>query len=141
MAKRKTDIAEKPPDKQEQKPNEQYDVDRMAKLILFHHGNITAVARSLKCSRQTIHNYAAKYPPIAEAIQDARDEILDLAESKLVKAIRGDHAWAICFYLKTQGKERGYVERQEMTGKGGGPIATHTMTDAELERIAAGSRT
>jgi hypothetical protein len=46
----------------------------------------------------------------------------DNAESALYSAVLGGEAWAVCFYLKTQAKDRGYVERQEMTGKDGGAI-------------------
>ena len=36
-----------------------------------------------------------------------------MAELSLFKAIQTGEAWAVCFYLKTQGKDRGYVERYE----------------------------
>lgn len=116
-----------------------YDVTKMVELILKHNGNVSAVAKAMKCSRQTITNYANEYPAVKTAIQDARENVLDLAESKLATAIRKGAPWAICFYLKTQGKSRGYVERQEHTGAEGGPILVQSMTDEELERIASGS--
>jgi hypothetical protein len=39
---------------------------------------------------------------------------LDLAESKLHEEILGGNTAAIIFFLKTKGKKRGYVERQEV---------------------------
>jgi hypothetical protein len=40
----------------------------------------------------------------------------DLAEMKLLSAIREGKTAELLFYLKTKGKKRGYVERQEITG-------------------------
>ena len=39
---------------------------------------------------------------------------LDFAESQLHKQIQDNSTSATIFYLKTQGKKRGYVERQEL---------------------------
>ena len=44
-------------------------------------------------------------------------------------------AWAICFYLKTQGKNREYVERQEVTGKCGDPIQQQTSHKLDLNKL------
>jgi hypothetical protein len=51
-----------------------------------------------------------------------REEIVDYAEMGLRGAVLNKEAWAIAFSLKTLGKSRGYVERQEVTGKDGGAI-------------------
>jgi hypothetical protein len=39
----------------------------------------------------------------------------------------------LCFALKTLGKNRGYVERQEITGKEGGPVQNINYTIAEWQ--------
>jgi len=44
------------------------------------------------------------------------------AESELMKLIKEGNVAATIFFLKTQGKKRGYVERQEVTGAEGAPI-------------------
>ena len=41
-----------------------------------------------------------------------------MAELALYKAIQDGEGWAVCFYLKTQGKQRGYIERQEIEHSG-----------------------
>lgn len=45
----------------------------------------------------------------------------DNAESALNRAVINGEAWAVCFTLKTQAKDRGYVERvqQEVSGRDG----------------------
>jgi len=43
--------------------------------------------------------------------------LLDATEEKLVAAIDNGEPWAIALVLKTLGKERGYVERQETVNK------------------------
>jgi hypothetical protein len=56
----------------------------------------------------------ANFPEVAEAVADAREELIDIAELRLRKAVQDGEAWAIALTLKTIGKGRGYVERHEV---------------------------
>jgi len=88
-------------------------------------GFVTVAASRLGCSRTTMYVYLKKYATAATALEDEREKRHDFVESKLMSAINGDNITAIIFYLKTQCKDRGYVERyqQEITGRDGGPMA------------------
>ena len=85
-------------------------------------GNISAVARRLGVCRQTVYNYIERHPSVKDVLTEARETMIDNAESALYRAVLNGEAWAVCFFLKTQGKSRGYVERQEVTGADGGAI-------------------
>jgi hypothetical protein len=76
-------------------------------------GNIAACARALKVTRSSVYGYIQSRPALVELLQDVREARLDNAESALERAIIAGEAWAVCFTLKTLGKERGYVERTE----------------------------
>ena len=79
----------------------------------------TGAASLLGCHPQTIRRYAKRHPTVKEALLAERRCIVDYAEQGLRAAvIRGD-AWAVALALKTLGKNRGYVERQELTGRDG----------------------
>lgn len=85
-------------------------------------GNLTAVARMFGKSRQWIYDYLKKYPDLQDVVSEARETMLDNVESKLYqRALAGDTT-SMIFFLKTQGKSRGYTERQEITGADGGNI-------------------
>jgi hypothetical protein len=49
-------------------------------------------------------------------------------------------AWAICFLLKTQGKDLGWSERFEHTGKGGGPIEHADLSKLTKEELDEAER-
>lgn len=85
-------------------------------------GMIAPAARRLGCDRNTIKRYLKEYGEIAQAIADQREAVTDEAELALYDSIKAREAWAVCFYLKCQGKTRGYVERAEVSGPGGGPV-------------------
>jgi hypothetical protein len=74
------------------------------------------------CTPATVRNYIARHPRLAEAIRETVERNLDMAESKLIGAINLGNLTAIIFYLKTKGKDRGYVERQEQSGPDGAPL-------------------
>ena len=74
-------------------------------------GLIAAAARKLGVSRRTIYNRMEKSEDIREAVDEARDFTMDVAEAKLFQAIEAGESWAVQFYLKCQAKHRGYMER------------------------------
>jgi len=55
----------------------------------------------------------------AQGIKDAFEAVLDNVESKLLSKINDGDVTSLIFFLKTRGKKRGYVERQEITGANG----------------------
>lgn len=63
-----------------------------------------------------------RYPTVAQAIKDEREALVDLGELALYKQVQNGEAWAVTLLLKTLGKDRGYVERSEHTGKDGGAV-------------------
>ena len=77
-------------------------------------GIVTSVCQQLSISRQAFYLRANKDEEIFEALQEAREEIIDFAETKLIQLIGDGNANAIFFYLKTVGKNRGYIEKQEI---------------------------
>ena len=87
-------------------------------------GFITTIARRLGCNRSTVYRLRDRHESIRQAIEDEREKQKDYTEGKLFELIDDKNVPAVLFYLKTQAKDRGYIERQELehTGKGGKPI-------------------
>ena len=104
---------------------------RMLDAIKKNGGAVYLAARELGCAPNTIYNRMERVPSIKQAVEDARGEVVDYAEQKLRLAILNGEPWAIAMALKTIGKHRGYVERQEVTGADGGDIK-HSLTVREL---------
>lgn len=82
-------------------------------------GNITTIARKLGCDRAYVYRLQDKWPKLAQVIRDERESFKDFTESQLGKQIKEGNITAIIFFLKTQGKDRGYTERTEITGADG----------------------
>ena len=67
--------------------------------------------------RKTIWEWRKKYPEFDEACHECEEVAIDFVESRMFKTIdKGGEGSAILtiFYLKTKGKHRGYVEKQEV---------------------------
>ena len=120
---------------------EQLTVGQIESALKAKAGNIAAAAKTLGVARSTLYRRIEKSPGLQDVLTDAREELVDIAESALRKEVLGGNITAIIFTLKTQGKNRGYVERvqNEVTGADGGPIkVTDGLTDDERSaRIAA----
>lgn len=82
-------------------------------------GLMFLAAKKLRCQYQTVKNYCDRYPEVQAVLEEERGAMVDLAEQKLLTSIRKGEAWGISLCLKTLGKHRGYVERQEVTGEDG----------------------
>ena len=85
-------------------------------------GNISSIARRLGVTRATAYSYMTRWKKVENAIIDEREAMLDFTENQLFKQVQEGNITAIIFTLKTLGKSRGYVERQEVTGADGGAI-------------------
>jgi hypothetical protein len=88
-----------------------YTVDQVIEALHAHHGLLTLTADTLQCNRQTLYNYAQRYPAVAEAIADARERLVDLAEQGLIEHLQQRAPWAISLTLRTLGRRRGYEDK------------------------------
>ena len=79
-------------------------------------GNLSQAAKALGVSRSTINRRVSLSPALKDVVDDVREELVDIAESALRREVVDGNITAIIFTLKTQGKSRGYIERQEYAG-------------------------
>jgi len=101
-----------------------YSTDKIIEALRSTNGLVSLAAKRLGCAPQTIYTRRDKVHAVAQVIDDCRDELVDLGELALRKAVLAGEPWAVGLVLKTLGRDRGYVERveQEVTGAGGGPL-------------------
>jgi hypothetical protein len=99
-------------------------------------GAIYLAARKLGIAPNTIYNHMEKSPEIRAIVEDSRGETVDIAEQKLRAAILNGEPWAIALELKTIGKSRGYVEKQEIDTAGTVEIIVKHSDRAEPTHIA-----
>jgi len=111
------------PSKQRYTPEEVMDALKATKGMVF------LAARHLGCDHDTVLNYCKRYPKVEAMKKAMRGELVDLAEIKLYQSIQNGEPWGIAFALKTIGKDRGYVERHEQTGKDGDAITLRVVYD------------
>jgi len=83
-------------------------------------GVVTAACKAVGIGRTTHYLWMQEDAEYRAAVEGLSDVALDFAESQLHKQIKDGNSTATIFFLKTKGKKRGYIERQEVdvnTGK------------------------
>ena len=95
--------------------------------LLANYGNVEAAARALGVAHSTMWARIKKSERLRAAREEAEEIALDIAEASLLEAVKRGEAWAVCFLLKTRGKKRGYVERQEWATAPGNPFEISIM--------------
>ena len=88
--------------------------ESLLKAIKQNRGIVTNICKSLDMARQSFYERLDNDIELQEALEDARQEVLDLGESKLIELVQEGNAQAVFFMLKTIGKNRGYIEKQEV---------------------------
>lgn len=108
------------------------------------HGNLAAVGRACGVTRTAVHRFIHKRPNLVKVLQEAREVMLDNGESVLYSKVLAGEGWAVRFYLRTQGKSRGYFEKKEINNKHqlcwddfAAEIDDEPVSDAISERINA----
>lgn len=84
-------------------------------------GVVTTACKKVGIGRTTFYGWLKEDLKFAKEVEDIQNIALDFVESKLFENIRSGKTAEMIFYLKSKGKKRGYVERQEITGADGMP--------------------
>ena len=77
-------------------------------------GVITTACKIAEVSRTQFYNWLKDDEDFAKKVQEIENVTLDFVESQLHKQIKENSTAATIFFLKTKGKKRGYIERQEI---------------------------
>jgi maltooligosyltrehalose synthase len=98
--------------------------------------NLTLASEQSGISRRTVHYWRTTDVKFAKELEAIAEVRLDFAENALDKQIKAGSVAAICFFLKCKAKHRGYVERQELTGRDGEALQ---LLHEELPQKALGA--
>ena len=81
-------------------------------------GIVTTACKKVGIARQTHYRWLEEDPDYAAKVTELKNVALDFAESKLHSLIDDMNPTAVIFFLKTQGKQRGYIEQNEVNVTG-----------------------
>jgi len=76
-------------------------------------GIVSTACDSVGISRTTYYKYYNEDSEFRSEVDNVGESTLDFVESKLFDLISNGNVAATIFYMKTKGKRRGYIERQE----------------------------
>jgi hypothetical protein len=99
-------------------------------------GNVSEAMRQVHISRTTHYEWLNTDPDYAAAVDAIKESLIDRAESALQTLITDGNVPAVLFFLKTQGKKRGYIERTETDVTSGGQplqIVTKVINNTPLD--------
>ena len=77
-------------------------------------GIVSTAAKMVGIDRSTHYAWLKADADYNKAVSSIQDSVLDFAESHLYKLVKEGNPAATIFFLKTKGKKRGYIERQEI---------------------------
>ena len=102
-------------------------------------GVVSTACDALGISRTNHYKWMKEDAEYKARYEELRDVALDFAESKLYEMIGQNNTAATIFYLKTKGKDRGYVERQEVQVSQETPDLSGYSTEQLLELVDVSS--
>ena len=95
-------------------------------------GVVSTACKAAGISRDTHYRWLKEDPEYKAQVEELSEVALDFAESHLHKLIKDGNPAATIFFLKTKGKGRGYVERQEIAVAEKKPLSWFTDENADV---------
>jgi hypothetical protein len=89
--------------------------ERLLEALEKSLGIVSTACQSIGISRTTYYKYYNDDEDFKRSVDSISNIALDCAESQLFELIKEKNVTAIIFYLKTKGKKRGYIEKQEVS--------------------------
>lgn len=115
------------------------DQEKLMALVDKSAGLLKPIAQYLGVSRETIYNWTKAHPEFKKAIDDARENTLDIIEGKMFKNAIDGNERAQEFLLRTIGKHRGYSEKTEIEANVDATVEEEiklpSLTDEDIEKL------
>lgn len=107
--------------------------EELKKAIEANGGWMSYTAKALRIPLRTLEYLVVqKYPELQDVIMEQREMYVDLAEYKIVEKVNQGHFEAVKFYLKCQGKKRGWIERAEVEETSEAPIVINITNASDV---------
>jgi len=106
----------------------------MFDALLDQLGVVTAAAKQTGIHRRTHYRWIIEDDNYKEWVEEVPEICLDFAENALFKQIKEGGVPSTIFYLKTKGKLRGYIEKQEIEHVGDIPVVFN-LIEKSVEEI------
>ena len=122
------------------------DISKEAFIIAYkeNFGNITIACESAGVGRGQYKAWCEKDPEFRQRLAEIEPEeiMLDFGEHKLMERIAKGDTLATMFLLKTKGKRRGYIERQEVAHEGDvvKQITVNILKASHVEELTNGAQ-
>jgi ACT domain-containing protein len=94
--------------------SEQLKKEQLLEALVKSLGIVSTACLNVGVSRTTYYKYYNEGGQFKDQVDDINNIAIDFAESKLFDLIKEGNITAVIFYLKTKGKKRGYIEKQEI---------------------------
>lgn len=88
--------------------------EKIAAALAEAKGYQAAASKIAGCSLRTMYRRVAASPELQAIVEEQRELTTDRVELKLLQLVEKGNVAAVIFYLKTQAKDRGYVERVQV---------------------------
>lgn len=108
--------------------------EKILEALKLSLGVKTTACNKAGISRTQLYKWMQDDEEFSAKVNDLRETALDFVESALFGQIQNGSTAATIFYLKTQGKNRGYIERSEVDIKNTAPDLSGLSTD-ELKKL------
>ena len=95
-------------------------------------GNVSEACKMVSITRPTHYNWMRSDEAYRLEVMNVDEEIVDFVESALYKKIAQGETVPIIFFLKSKGKHRGWIERQE-TENIGEPQIVHVVDEDDYD--------
>jgi len=107
---------------------------KVIEALQFHRGIVQNACRDAEIHRSTFYAWCDQDEEFAREVKSIKEDSIDFVESKMMKRIDEGSDTMIIFFLKTQAKKRGYVERQEFAVDNQRPDVSELTTE-EIKRL------
>lgn len=91
--------------------------------------NVSLACNNCKISQSIVYLWRKEDPEFLKRMEDLLEVRIDFYENALDKQAQKGNIAAIAFFLKCRAKNRGYIERTELTGVGGKPVQIAVSRD------------